>query len=87
MFHFFVALLLIIFSNCYRIKIFIIVLLFGRQIIFASIAPVIRFFLEMVSCYFKILKLPVILILIVIKLIFTLVAFFLLFVGIYVGVI
>ena len=60
-FVFFITLLLIIFSNSNRINLTPIDFLFGRQIIFSDINPVTSFFLEMVSCYFKILKLIVIL--------------------------
>ena len=51
---FFVTLLFIIFSNRNRINSSIAVFLFWRKIISSAIAPVIRFFLEIVSCYFKI---------------------------------
>ena len=61
---FLINLLFIIFSNRDRINCIIIVFMFGRQIIFYEISPVISFFLEMVSCYFKILKFLVIVILI-----------------------
>ena len=62
LFNFFIPLLFIIFSNRNRMKFIIIFFLFVRQIIFAAISPVIIFFLEMVSCSIKILKLLVVLI-------------------------
>ena len=64
LFHFFITLLFIIFSNCDRINFIIIFFLSGKQTFFAAIAPVISLLLEMVSCYFNLFKLLVILILI-----------------------
>ena len=61
---FFVSLLFILFSHHGCINFIIVVFLFGIQSLFASIAPFIRFFLEIISCYFKILILFIILILI-----------------------
>ena len=61
---FFISSLFIILFNRDHINFIIVVFLFGREIIFSTIAPVISFFLDIVSCYFKILKLIIILILI-----------------------
>ena len=69
-----------IFSNRDRINFIVIVFLIGRQMIFSAIAPVVSFFHKMVSCYFNILKLLVILICTLIILIFTLYVFFILFI-------
>ena len=54
---------------------------------FSAIAIVIIFFLEMVNCYYKNLKFPVILILIRIILVFNIASFLFLFIGIHAGVI
>ena len=77
---FFITLLFVIFSNCYRINFFIIVFLFGRKIFFSAITSIISLLLEMVSCYFKNLIWSVILFIFLIIIILTLSAFLFLFI-------
>ena len=61
---FFNYLIFVIFSYRDCSNFIIIFFLFGRQIVFAVVAPVVSFFLKMVNFYFNILKLIVILILV-----------------------